>query len=82
MTQEQIIAYLIKETAIQKNQTSLSLYKLTSHSDPRASSFLIGLIGIGIIASILGLVILTDIPIIFKHFVAALRNRHELLYKH
>jgi len=82
MTQDQIIAYLIKETAIQANETSLSLYKLKSRSDPRASSFVIGLVGIGIMGGVFGTLILADIPTLVKHIYAALTNRHELLYRH
>ena len=82
MTQDQILDYLIKETAIQTNETSLNQYKLKCRSDPRASSFAIGLVGIGFMAGILGIVILTDIPTIVRHVVAALTNRHERLYRH
>jgi len=81
MTQDQIIAYLIAETAIKANETSLSLYKLKSRSDPRASSYVIGLVGMGIISGILGIVILSDIPTLIKHFIAAVTCRHELLYR-
>jgi len=79
MTHDQIIEYLKKETAIQANQTSRSLNKLRSRSDPRTSSFVVGLVGIGTIAGILGIVILWDMPTLVKHFVAALTNIHELL---
>ena len=81
MTHDQIIEYLIQETAIQTNQTSRSLNKLRSRTDPRTSSFVMGLVGIGTIAGILGIVILWDMPTIVKHFVAALTNRHEVLYR-
>jgi len=81
MTQDQIIAYLINETAIQANQTSRSLNKLRSRSDPRTSSSVMGLVGIGTIAGILCIVILWDIPTLVKHFVAALTNRHEMLFR-
>jgi len=81
MTQDQIIAYLIAETAIQANQTSQNLYKLKSRSDPRASSLVIGMVGTGILGGILGFVILTDMPTLVRHIAAALTNRHKLLYR-
>jgi len=81
MTQDQIIAYLIAETAIQANQTSQNLYKLKSRSDPRASSLVIGMVGTGIISGIFGVVFLTDIPALVRHFYAAITRRHELLYR-
>jgi len=71
MTQEDIIAYLIQETKIDTRNTTLNLNKLKCRSDPRPSSKAIGLICSAILGSLLGLVVLSDIPKLVTHLKTA-----------
>ena len=75
MTQDEIIAYLVQNTMIQKNSTVKNIYKLKSRSDPRESSEYIGLSGMGIIGTITVLILLSDLPKILRHLKAALTGR-------
>jgi len=73
MTQEDIIAYLIQETKIDTRNTTLNLNKLKCRSDPRPSSKAIGLICSAVLGSLLGLIVLSDIPKLVKHLKTAER---------
>jgi len=75
MTQDEILAYLVRETQIQKNNTARNIYKLKSRSDPRESSAYIGLFVSGALGTLLFLIILSDIPKVFQHLKAALTGR-------
>jgi len=75
MTQDDIIAYLMRETQIQKNNTVRNIYKLKSRSDPRESSAYIGLFVSGALGTLLFLIILSDLPKVFQHLKAALTGR-------
>jgi len=70
MTQNEVIAYLVQETQIQRNNTTKSIYKLKSRSDPRKSSSYIGLIVTGVIGAFGFLIILSDMPRIVRHMKA------------
>jgi len=75
MTQDEIIAYLVRETQIQKNSTVRRINKLKSRSDPRESSAYIGLFVSGALGTLLFLVIVSDLPKVCQHLKAALTGR-------
>ena len=75
MTQDEIIAYLVRETQIQKNNTVRNIYKLKSRSDPRESSAYIGLFVSGVLGTLLFFIILSDLPKVCQHLKAALTGR-------
>jgi len=75
MTQDDIIAYLIGETQIQRKNTARNMYKLKSRLDPRESPAYIGLSGMGAIGAIFLLIILSDLPKIIHHLKMAMTGR-------
>jgi len=81
MTQDEILAYLVRETKIQKNNTVKNIYKLKSRSDPRESSAYIGLFVSGALGTLLFLIILSDLPKVFQHLKAALTGRSLIANK-
>jgi len=72
MTQDDILAYLVRETSIQANQTTRNIYKLKSRSDPRPSSAYIGLVTSVVMGSLLVLVVISDIPKVYTHLKGVL----------
>jgi len=80
MTKAQIQAYLEKETAIQVNTTARYRAKYECRADPRTSSKIIGLMGSAIVATVAGVVALTDISIVLKHLKAAISNNYKLFH--
>ena len=71
LTQDEILTFLTKELTIQKNATSLSLYKLKSREDPRPTSAIVGVIGSVLIGGMFGLLLLSDVPLLVRHLRAA-----------
>jgi len=71
LTQDEILTFLTKELTIQKNATSLSLYKLKSREEPRPTSAIVGVIGSVLIGGMFGLLLLSDAPILVRHLRAA-----------
>jgi len=80
-TEDQIIDYLVRETAIQANNTAKNRAKLICHSDLRTSSTVVGLVGAVIIVSVLCVVFMTDVPIFLKHLKGVVTSNYEMLYK-
>jgi len=80
MTKAQILAHLEKETAIQANKTARYRGKYECRTDPRPSSKLVGLIGTTIVASMFGLIALTDVRIVWIHLKAAISNKYTLFH--
>ncbi|KAL4232577.1 hypothetical protein ACF0H5_007267 [Mactra antiquata] len=68
LTEEEIIEQLIKDTKIDETKTALSQQKLISAEDPRASSKIIGSVGIALISVILGFCVLIDCLSLFQKF--------------
>ena len=75
MTQDDIIVYLVRETQIQRNSTVRNVYKLKSRPDSRQSSSYIGLIVTGVIGALTFLIIVSDMPRIYRHLKAVLNGK-------
>jgi len=80
MTQAQILAHLEKETAIQENATARYRAKYECRADSRTSSKILGLMGSAIVATVAGVVALTDISIVLIHLKAAITNNYKLFH--
>jgi len=81
MTESQIIDYLVNETMIQANNTAKNRAKLISRPDTRTSSTVVGLVGAGIVVSVLVIVFLSDVPTLLIHLKGAVTNNYKMLYK-
>jgi len=80
MTQAQILTHLEKETAIQVNKTARYRAKYECRADPRTSSKVLGLIGITIVVSVAGVIVLMDIRIVLIHLRAAISKNYKLFH--
>ncbi|KAH3785589.1 hypothetical protein DPMN_163682 [Dreissena polymorpha] len=68
LTEEQIIAQLIRNTSIDTRNTTMALSKLGCRRDDRPFCVTTGYVAIGIIGGMLLLVVLSDLPILIRHF--------------
>ncbi|KAH3785587.1 hypothetical protein DPMN_163680 [Dreissena polymorpha] len=67
LTEEQIIAQLIRNTSIDTRFTTMALSKQGCRRDDRPFCVTTGYVAIGIICGILLLVVLSDLPRLIRH---------------
>ncbi|XP_052820229.1 P-selectin-like [Mya arenaria] len=74
LSQDEITQLLIRETTIQKKNTSRYLARLSCREDPRSSSTVVGVVGTAIIGGIFLMIFLADVPTLYKHIREAIRK--------
>lgn len=67
LTQKEILDQLVHNTQIQRNATTLSVYKLKCRVDTRTSSKVVGLLGSVFLIIVLALIVLLDLSTLRAH---------------
>ena len=81
LTQSQIQEYLTKELLVPKNETGLAKNKLISRSDPRESSAIFGIMGVGLIFAMFGVWLLSDITYLMQTIRERLPGKPNMILK-
>ncbi|XP_052261322.1 sushi, von Willebrand factor type A, EGF and pentraxin domain-containing protein 1-like [Dreissena polymorpha] len=68
LTQEQIIAHLIRNTSIDARNTTMALSKLSCRRDERPVSVIFGYVASGLIGGLFLLVVISDLPRLIHDF--------------